>query len=287
MRGAVPAALLSAADSLWSDEEIEAAISICGDSVNGLLDGYDPHASAGRMDESADLLDREPGLREQYIREAGLIPRGLLSAESRVLAAMELVEQRRHPWLEWLMRNAHSVLREGERLIRIIGDPATQAAFDARCHQSRTGGWHVVPAISMALALAARHGREVTSKPPGGSFVNNGPGRTLRVVPQLVTIDLIIAELVVGRRAEEEERIEMITSIDAVSTSEEIKATYRRYLSSFLAVRDPKIDAALREAIDGTDMLDRGPYLEATPPYAPGNVTAGTHFRRRSRRPIR
>lgn len=62
----------------------------------------------------------------------------------------------------------------------------------------------------------------------------------------------------------------MTRSIDAVSTSDEIKATYRRYLSSLLAVRNPKIDAALREAIDSTDMLDRGPYLEATPPYAPG-----------------
>jgi ATP-dependent helicase YprA (DUF1998 family) len=62
----------------------------------------------------------------------------------------------------------------------------------------------------------------------------------------------------------------MMATIDAVATSEAIKATYRRYLSSLLAVRDPKIDAALREAIDGTDMLDKGPYLEATPPYAPG-----------------
>lgn len=62
----------------------------------------------------------------------------------------------------------------------------------------------------------------------------------------------------------------MITSIDAVATSDTIKATYRRYLSSLLAVRDPRIDAALRAAIDSTDMLDRGPYLEATPPYAPG-----------------
>lgn len=62
----------------------------------------------------------------------------------------------------------------------------------------------------------------------------------------------------------------MTTSIDAVVTSETIKATYRRYLSSLLAVRDPKIDAALRHAIDNTDILDKGPYLEATPPYAPG-----------------
>ncbi|BBY36831.1 DEAD/DEAH box helicase [Mycobacterium mantenii] len=62
----------------------------------------------------------------------------------------------------------------------------------------------------------------------------------------------------------------MNSSIDAVETSESIKGTYRRYLSSLLAVRDPKIDAALRGAIDNTEMLDRGPYLEATPPYAPG-----------------
>ena len=62
----------------------------------------------------------------------------------------------------------------------------------------------------------------------------------------------------------------MTANIDAVATAGEIKATYRRYLQSLLAVRDPKIDAALRAAIDGTPMLDKGPFLEATPPYAPG-----------------
>ena len=39
----------------------------------------------------------------------------------------------------------------------------------------------------------------------------------------------------------------MTANIDAVATSTEIKATYRRYLQSLLAVRDPKIDAALRD----------------------------------------
>jgi ATP-dependent helicase YprA (DUF1998 family) len=60
-------------------------------------------------------------------------------------------------------------------------------------------------------------------------------------------------------------------NIDAVSVSAEIKATYRRYLQSILSVRDPQIDAALRAAIDNSPMLDKGPYLEATPPYAPGS----------------
>ena len=50
----------------------------------------------------------------------------------------------------------------------------------------------------------------------------------------------------------------MTANIDAVATSDEIKATYRRYLQSLLAVRDPKIDAALRDAIDGTPDARQG-----------------------------
>lgn len=62
----------------------------------------------------------------------------------------------------------------------------------------------------------------------------------------------------------------MTRSIDAVGTSSAITSTYRRYLQSLLSVRDPEIDAALRAEIDSTPMLDRGPFLEATPPYAAG-----------------
>ena len=65
----------------------------------------------------------------------------------------------------------------------------------------------------------------------------------------------------------------MTANIDAVATATEIKATDRRYLQSLFAVRDPKIDAALRGAIDSTPMLDKGPYLQATPPYAPAVST--------------
>jgi hypothetical protein len=202
-RGALPAALLSAADSLWSDDEIEAAITVCGDGVNGLLGGADPYASAGRIDESAELLDQNPTLREQFIHAARLVPQGLLSADARVLAAMDLVAERRDPRLEWLMRNARSVLREGERLIRMIGDTPTQRAFDARRHHSRLDGWHVVPAISMSLALAARHASRGHAGAGKWMLREQRVWEGLAVVaPQLVTIDLIIAELTVGRRLE-------------------------------------------------------------------------------------
>ena len=62
----------------------------------------------------------------------------------------------------------------------------------------------------------------------------------------------------------------MTGTIDALDASHDITTTYRRYLQSLLAVRDPDMDAALRDAIDSTPMLDKGPYLEATPPYAAG-----------------
>lgn len=59
-------------------------------------------------------------------------------------------------------------------------------------------------------------------------------------------------------------------SIDAISTAHEITTSYRRYLRSLLAVRDPALSKALQDTIDRTPLLDKGPYLEATPPYRPG-----------------
>lgn len=60
-------------------------------------------------------------------------------------------------------------------------------------------------------------------------------------------------------------------SIDAIATAEAITSTYRRYLRSLLAVRDPKLASALQDKIDSTDLLDKGPFLEATPPYRTGS----------------
>lgn len=62
----------------------------------------------------------------------------------------------------------------------------------------------------------------------------------------------------------------MTQHLDAIATAADITGTYRRYLQTLLAVRDRKLDAALRNAISQTRLLDKGPYLEATPPYRPG-----------------
>jgi ATP-dependent helicase YprA (DUF1998 family) len=65
-----------------------------------------------------------------------------------------------------------------------------------------------------------------------------------------------------------------MTTLDALETSRQIKSTYRRYLQSLLPLRDARLRPALEKAIDETPMLDKGPYLEATPPYKAGVTLA-------------
>ena len=61
-----------------------------------------------------------------------------------------------------------------------------------------------------------------------------------------------------------------MSTLDALAASDEIVATYRRYLASLLPVADHGVEAALRAQIESNPLLHKGPLLEATPPYARG-----------------
>ena len=208
-RSALAAALLSAADQRWSADEVEAAVDVCGDAVIELLGGNDRFAREGRLDEGADLFDRVPAAREAFVKQAALVPKGLLSGDARVIAAMTFVKERRDPRLEWLVGHAHVLLVESARMMTILGDPVARTAFDARRHPTARGGWRVVPAISLGLAFAARHAAR------GRSDALGWLGRRRRVwadlasvVPQMVTIDLIVAELLVAASSSTDEERE-------------------------------------------------------------------------------
>jgi ATP-dependent helicase YprA (DUF1998 family) len=58
--------------------------------------------------------------------------------------------------------------------------------------------------------------------------------------------------------------------VDVIATAGHLSLTYRRYLRSLLPVRDPGLARSLRDAIDGSPLLTKGPVLEATPPYSTG-----------------
>lgn len=62
----------------------------------------------------------------------------------------------------------------------------------------------------------------------------------------------------------------MTETLDPLATSELITMTYRRYLRSLLPIRDAAIADALDAQISNSRLLAKGPFLEATPPYATG-----------------
>lgn len=75
------------------------------------------------------------------------------------------------------------------------------------------------------------------------------------------------------RDEQPEEPVQTISTghnIDPLAASARIDADYRRYLKTLLSPGDPAIRAAFHDAIDATDSLSKGPYLQLTPPYAPG-----------------
>ncbi|WP_349307315.1 hypothetical protein [Rhodococcus sp. IEGM 1251] len=62
----------------------------------------------------------------------------------------------------------------------------------------------------------------------------------------------------------------MTDRLDPLAAGVGIEASYKRYLKTLLAPRDPKLAAAFDAAVDDTSLLTKGPMLELTPPYAPG-----------------
>ncbi|MFL1428140.1 MULTISPECIES: DEAD/DEAH box helicase [unclassified Nocardiopsis] len=66
-----------------------------------------------------------------------------------------------------------------------------------------------------------------------------------------------------------------VDALDPLHVSDLIGASYRRYLRSLMPLRDPVLAAALKEQIDTSPLLSKGPLLEVTPPYATGATPRG------------
>lgn len=196
---AIPATLLSAADEQWSDDEIEAAVAVCGDLVSSVLAGSDPEAVQGRFDENAKRFDAVPQLRDEILRHLRLVPTGLLSGDSRVMAAIKLIERRRDPGIGDLLNRSDQLLRQLEYVLQWIGDERAIKAFGARRTPTETRGWMVLPALSLGFALVARHAAR-RNQQAGAWLAQEAQlwGDLAEVAPDLVTIDLILAELLVA-----------------------------------------------------------------------------------------
>jgi hypothetical protein len=195
---ALPAALLSWADEKWSPDEIDAAVSVCGELVGEVLSGRDPDAAQGRFDEGARLFDSMPDLREPILRQLKLVPTGLLSGDSRTGASIRLLENRRDPRLTALLKHSGQLVKEACLILDKIGSARDQAAFRARLSPLAESGWPVFPAISMGLALVARHVARGDKSRAWLQGVSHLWADLARIAPDLVTIDLILADLTIA-----------------------------------------------------------------------------------------
>jgi len=179
-------------------EELATARVVCGDVLDQLLVGHDPYPKAGRLDASADryaLL--EPEIRDEFKRATRLVPKGLLELDSRVLAVFQLLDNKDDA-PRWLVEKAGRSLAELLSLLSGTGDEAGQAAVRARLHPSSKSGWRALSALSLGWAWVARSSAHGEHRHRG--WIEGQKqfwGDLARLAPQLVTIDVILADLLV------------------------------------------------------------------------------------------
>lgn len=169
---------------------------VCGDGIDSLVRGIDPWPALGRFDASAErYLALDPDGQLQFRQLLALVPKGLVDGDTRVQASLDLLDRRRDA-TERLRTQASASLRQLRAYLHAVGDAAGVDAVAARCHPTRTDGWRSYPALSLGLAWVARRAARGDMK--AGQWVAR-QGRLwtdlARIAPDLVTIDLIVAEL--------------------------------------------------------------------------------------------
>ncbi len=176
------------------DEQLrERVIDTCGAAAEALLVGApDPCATAGAFNDVARLFGGFSAEQlEAAWREAAVIPRGLLSADERTAAARQLFDARHRPGVERVARQARQRLSELSAVIHQHSASAA-AAISAR---GGSEGWLGLSRLSLAFALVARlAARDRRWSDVVTSFAA-AHATLARHAPRLVTVDVLLAEL--------------------------------------------------------------------------------------------
>lgn len=177
------------------------AVAQCGETLHRLLKGgADLSAAVGRFGPDTEMMSRLSQEQVEAIWQAAVVvPGGLLDADTRMTAARQLFDARRSPEIRRVAKEATSVVRMAEGLIRQTECPWLIRQVQERRHPDGRGGWLAVPAASAAFALAARLAAR-------GDRSCRSYERTWRHLwadlasqaPDLVGIDLVLAEVLVS-----------------------------------------------------------------------------------------
>jgi hypothetical protein len=192
-------------DRAWVDDESrresqhERLGAIAGDAALTILrGGPDPDAPVGRFDENAvRFAAMAPAQLDSLWRESAVVPGALLDHGTRMAAARRLFDARTDPEVVSLAGSALAVLGRVLPLLErtpVLGRAVAsrQAAGGLR----RSQPWLALPELSMALAgLARRASRGDVAA--GRLYSDVIPAHVVlaRRAPDLVTIDLVLAEL--------------------------------------------------------------------------------------------
>ncbi|MFB9726234.1 hypothetical protein [Haloechinothrix salitolerans] len=195
------AAMMDADDDDWWDcAEME-----CGQTaVTVLLGDEDQDAAVGGFGREVDALAAMTVEQVDYVWQAAMVvPQDLLDPDSRVVAARQLFDQRLTADARAAGNAARHSLSAADELIARSYHPELAKHVAARRHGDR-GGWRLLPAVSSAIAMVARlaaRGDEAAAQCE--ARLRAEWLHLAAIAPKLVTIDLVLAELLIkGREME-------------------------------------------------------------------------------------
>lgn len=180
---------------------LDAASAQCGAVFISLLEGQDdPNAQVGRFGPDAERMALLAAEQVEAIwQAAAVVPEALLDADTRAIAARRMFDMRRTPELARAARDATTIVRSMDRLLTNSPYRPLSRQITARRHPDGKGGWRALPAMSAALAIAARlaaRGDEVC-RAFEWTWRDLWAG-VARRAPDIVEIDLVLAEVMIA-----------------------------------------------------------------------------------------
>ncbi|GAA1276548.1 hypothetical protein GCM10009677_32860 [Sphaerisporangium rubeum] len=184
---------------------LESAERQCGDDLTAIWrDGADPHATVGRFGPEVKRMKLMTDEQLEGIwRAANVIPKALLDPDTRLVAARRLFDARVVAAAATVGRTSSQIVRTAHRLV--AKHPRLAEQIRRRENPEGLGGWYALPAASIALAcvarLAARGDAECRS---AEQLLRTDWAWLAAAAPDLVAIDLVLAELLVAAHASED-----------------------------------------------------------------------------------
>jgi hypothetical protein len=130
----------------------------------------------------------------------------MLDADTRLMAARHLFDARNELAIRTTVAVAKTITRDAEMLIRQSAYPDLADAISARHSAGGKGGWFTLPTMSIAMALLARLAARGNRNAVTLEREHRGKwGKLALAAPELVAIDLVLAEALVASLADHQE----------------------------------------------------------------------------------